>query len=326
MLGELIAISAVLTFVASNVLFRKTEHEASPTFINFFRTGLGTITFIVISIILGIFMYIFLIPLGLWILLIISFVFGQVIADTSYFSAQKELGTTITLAIAMTFPLFTFILSMIFLNEPFDLRVVFSILLIGSGVVIISRFKINADKKSKTMEETDDVSGNSSELEIKKHRPSTRAILFALLASLGWAIGIIILEFVTEEIDIIIGIQAASSILSNVIRFPFALLILSTMVFRENYLRTRGKLNYPKKKSRKTWFYLIIASLIGTSLGAYLYTEATHLVGSTFMALIASASPLFALPLTYWVNKEKISKWGFLGVILTIGGVIVILI
>ena len=90
-------------------------------------------------------------------------------------------------------------------------------------------------------------------------------------------------------------------------------------------LRNKNKSVYPKKKSKKSWIYLIVASLIGTSLGAFLYTEATRVAGATLMSLIASASPLFSLPLTYWINKEGITKWGFIGVILTIAGVIVIL-
>ena len=48
MAGELTAILAILTFVVSNVIFRKTEHEASPAYINFFRTGIGTLTFFII--------------------------------------------------------------------------------------------------------------------------------------------------------------------------------------------------------------------------------------------------------------------------------------
>ena len=122
MLGELLAISAVLTFVGSNAIFRKTEHEASPTFINFFRTFIGTITFILIILFLNLFNLLFLIPWELWLLLVLSFVFGQVIGDTAYFTAQKELGTTIALAISMTFPLFTFILSFIFFGHPLKLN------------------------------------------------------------------------------------------------------------------------------------------------------------------------------------------------------------
>ena len=71
---------------------------------------------------------------------------------------------------------------------------------------------------------------------------------------------------------------------------------------------------------------MVYSAYIGTSLGAYLYTEAAHTAGAIVMSLIASASPLFSLPLTYWLNKERISKYGFLGVVSTILGVIVVII
>ena len=158
MAGELTAILAVLTFVVSNVIFRKTEHEASPAYINFFRTGIGTLTFFIMAIILNIFVMIFLIPLEIWIILIISFVFVQVVGDTAYFNAQKELGTTIAIAVSMTFPLFTFILAVLFLNQPFDGRVILSIILIGCGITIISRSKIKSDNN--------DMANKSSETKI----------------------------------------------------------------------------------------------------------------------------------------------------------------
>ena len=44
------------------------------------------------------------------------------------------------------------------------------------------------------------------------------------------------------------------------------------------------------------------------------------------MSLIATATPLFSLPLTYFINHEKISRLGFLGVVITIIGVMLILI
>ena len=126
MIGEVFAIFAVLTFVGSNVLFRKTEQSASPTYINFFRTAVGTLTFIIVALIIGSFFNIFLIPFELWIILFVSFLFGQVIGDTAYFNAQKELGTTLALALSMTFPLFTFIISLIFLNRHFEQNMILS--------------------------------------------------------------------------------------------------------------------------------------------------------------------------------------------------------
>jgi drug/metabolite transporter (DMT)-like permease len=95
------------------------------------------------------------------------------------------------------------------------------------------------------------------------------------------------------------------------------------MVWRENRFGTDKQKIYSFKKSSQTWYILLIASIIGTSLGAYLYTEAAHTAGAIVMSLLASASPLFSLPLTYWLNKERITKYGLLGVFSTIFGVIV---
>ncbi len=325
MLGEIIAILAVLTFVASNVIFRKTEHEASPTFINFFRTAVGTLTFIFIAFFLNQLNLIFIIPLELWVLLIFSFVFGQVIGDTAYFTAQKKLGTTIALAISMTFPLFTFILSLIFLSRPFKLNLIFSLLLIGVGIIIIGKSKINSENSN---DNKNSITKQTIKIRFQEifGKDIVKAIIFCFVASLGWAIGAVMIEIAIVRIDKIIQVEELSSIIGNVIRFPFALLILSSMVLRENYLNKENKNLANKKKSLRTWALLISASIIGTSLGAYLYTESVHVAGADVVALIASASPLFSLPLTYFVNKEKISKFGFIGIILTIFGVIVILI
>ncbi|MCK4383611.1 MAG: DMT family transporter, partial [Candidatus Lokiarchaeota archaeon] len=107
---------------------------------------------------------------------------------------------------------------------------------------------------------------------------------------------------------------------------PFALLILLSMVWRENRFGDRNKKIYSYRKPSQTWLVLLIASIIGTSLGAYLYTEAAHTAGAIVVSLLASASPLFSLPLTYWLNKERITKFGFLGVLSTILGVIVVIV
>lgn len=324
MLGEIIAVLAVLTFVGSNVIFRKTELEASPIFINLFRTITGMITFLLLSLFLNILYYIFLLPFEIWLLLFISFLFGQVIGDTAYFIAQKELGTTIALAVSMTFPIFTFILSLLFLERPFEIRMLCSLILVGTGILIIGKNKITT---------------RSYEIELGKnkikepHKPlkgllkntSFKALMAGVIASLGWATGLVIIDFTTNEIDNLLDTNEMSSILGNTIRFPFAVLLLTLMYVREDKISRRVNTTLKLKRSKRTYMLLTLGSIIGTSLGAYLYTEAARVAGANIMSLIATASPLFALPLTYWVNKEKITKLGFLGVILTIIGVLLII-
>jgi len=324
MVGELLAILAVLTFVGSNVLYRKTERYASPTFINFFRTALGTITFFLVAVVLSILPYLFLVPWELWVILFVSFLFGQVIGDTAYFKAQKELGTTIALAISMTFPLFTFILSLIFLNRPFEIKMILSLIFIGLGIVIIGKYKIKAENNNSLKTNSENFLRKKKLQGIIAHT-SIKAIGYSLVASLGWAMGIVIIDYATKQIDLILNAEGVTSIISNVIRFPFALAILFLMVCRENHAAGRNQTIFSLKKPSQTWLILLLASIIGTSLGAYLYTEATRTAGAIVMSLLASASPLFSLPLTYWVNKEKITIQSFLGIILTIIGIIFIL-
>ena len=290
MVGEIIAVLAVLTFVISNVLFRKTERHASPSFINFIRTGIGTLTFIIIAVVFGIFTYIFLLPWDLWILLYLSFLFGQVIGDTAYFKAQKELGTTIALAISMTFPLFTYILSLIFLDEVFDYKFIISIVLIGAGIIVIG--------KSKIIAVNDDTNSANSTAQHQKSSlyPSFKSIGYALIASIGWAIGLVIIDYSTKQINQILITGGFSSIISNVIRFPFALLILILMVWRENRNTDSSQYLHSFKKPSNTWLILIIASIIGTSIGAYFYiSDLVH--HRRFAATPCSLWPLSSSPL-----------------------------
>lgn len=320
MAGEWIAILAVFSFIISSVLFRKTEVQTSPIFINFIRTAIGTITFVILAVISQIFFTIFLLPIELWVLLCVSFLFGQVIGDTSYFQAQKRLGTTMALAISMTFPFFTILFSLIFLNRPLKFNLILSLIFISSGIIIISKTKISGEKfESINHQEKQKIKAFLS-------KASFKAVIFALVAALTWAMGLVMIDFATNEINEILNLEGLSSVIGNLIRFPFALLILSLMVFTEKVYHKKGKINSLQKRTPKTWAFLIIASLIGTSLGAYLFTEAARTAGATVMSLIASASPLFSLPFAYWINKEKITKLGFIGVLLTIIGVIIVIV
>ena len=70
--------------------------------------------------------------------------------------------------------------------------------------------------------------------------------------------------------------------------------------------------------------WLVAGALVGTSLGVYLFTEAAYLAGAVTMALMCTLGPVFSILLDWIVNKEKISIMGFLGILTTLGGVIII--
>ncbi len=47
--------------------------------------------------------------------------------------------------------------------------------------------------------------------------------------------------------------------------------------------------------------------------------------GATVISLISTALPLFTIPFSYVINKETISKNAFMGIIITLIGVLIIL-
>ncbi len=301
------AFLAVFTFVTSNVIFRKVENEASPAYINSVRTLIGVITFWIIAAISGVFILIFQFPIMLWIWLILSFIFGQVIGDTAYFTAQKELGVTQTIAIALTFPLFTYILAIIFLDESFNYLIIISFIFISIGVIFIN-YGISKAKNMNSNLETEE------NTEKEHEKKSWCAIVLAFIASFAWAIGIVIIDYSVNEITKITEIGEMSSILANVVRFPFAFVILLGLVKHSD-----GKISL--NKSKRAWSWLILGSIIGTSLGAYLYTEATRTAGATIMSLFATSAPLIAIPMDYIFNKERINWRSIIGVFLIIIGI-----
>ena len=81
----------------------------------------------------------------------------------------------------------------------------------------------------------------------------------------------------------------------------------------------------PIPKNRNTWLILMLSAILSYSIGSIFFGEAVHIAGAVFMSLISTAQPLFTIPFSYIINKEKLSKKGFLGICITLIGVILIL-
>jgi drug/metabolite transporter (DMT)-like permease len=318
--GRIIGVLAIVCFSVSNSMFRKVERAASPSQINAFRTTLGAITFVIIAAVMGLFADVAKFSYKIWLLLFASVLFAQVLGDTFYFQAQKRLGTTKALAISMTFPLLTFFLSVIILNSTIPYIFYIAAVLIIGGVLLIAKSQEQMLKKAEEEEEEEEFSC-SEENEQKKNRNYIVwiAVGIGFLAAISWAVGIVLTDWVLNDISTLLGTEATSSLLGNAVRFPFAASVLISWAWRTPQTKI-------KTWNKKTWIWLLVASVIGTSAGAYLFAEGTRSAGAEVMSLIAASSPLFALPVTWFLNKEKINLLGFMGVILTIVGVVLILV
>ena len=314
--GRIFAVLAVVCFATSNSMIRKVEKIASPLQINAVRTTIGAITFVLAVVIMGFFLEMFTFSYKIWLLLIASIVCAQVLGDTFYFQAQKTLGTTKALAVSMTFPLFTFLFSVIILHSEIHYIFYISAFLIICGVLLIARSQEHTLKKL-DQESTED----QAEVENKDISKKTTwlAVISGLLAAISWALGVVLIDWVLNDIADLLNTETASSLIGNAARFPIAAILLLLMAWRKPYVQI-------SQWSRKSWGWLLVASIIGTSLGAFFYAEGARSAGAELMSLIAAASPLFALPVTWFLNKERINIIGLFGVFITIAGVVLVLI
>ncbi|MHA1930731.1 MAG: EamA family transporter, partial [Candidatus Thorarchaeota archaeon] len=76
--------------------------------------------------------------------------------------------------------------------------------------------------------------------------------------------------------------------------------------------------------TRKATTRVIIAGFFGMALGSLLYVYAVAMVGAAIMSVIASVAPLFAIPVSVIVLKEKFTPLALLGVFLTLTGIVLV--
>ncbi len=317
MYGEITAILTNVCFALSLVLARKIQNEATPIFQNAIRAAVGLLTFFIICLSFGVILMIFSLSSFLILMLMMSVLCTVIIGDTAYLQSQKTLGPAKALAITTTSPFFTIIFATLFLDRPFSILMIFSGILIGIGVIIITKEKTK--KKDNDPMQSINVQNSDNKFEEKISVNTLNGIIWATVAAISWAIGMALSDFSIYQVNIVLNLGILSTIVAMMIRFLFAASVLGMMAIIE------GR-SQPIPKSQNTWKILIISAILSYSIGSILFGEAVHIAGASFMSLISTALPLFTIPFSFLINKEKISKNEFFGVITTVSGVILILI
>jgi len=319
MYGEIMAVLTGISFALSFVLARKIENDATAIFQNTMRSLIGFLTFLIISLSFGVFIEIFKISIFIVLFLFLSITFTVIIGDTAYLQSQKFLGPAKALAITTTTPFFTILFEIFFLNRLVSMQMIFSGILIGLGVIIITKKDRNIQNITRShsfQSQNIKVQNNLKETRIPK---SVKGTILALIAAISWAIGIALSDYSINQVDQTVNLGVLSTMIAMMVRFLFASVVLSLISIMHE-----TKTSIPR--NRNVWLILIVSAILSYSLGSIFFGEAVHTAGATFMSLISTAMPLFTIPFSYVINKEKISKEGFLGVIITLIGVFILFI
>jgi DME family drug/metabolite transporter len=225
--------------------------------------------------------------------LVISVLGLLVIGDTLYFRAMDLAGVSWAMPVSSINPLWAVLLAALLIGEPLSWSLVLGALLVVAGIILVSRSTGGVN--------------NGRKIEPKARR---LGLLMALAASVLWAIGQVALKPGTDGVH---------TVVANSIRQPLgALLLLVPNLFRGQWRELRSL-------DRRSWGIIVLASLIGTGLGTFLFIIAIQMSGAGRTAILASTAPLMAVPFSMMWMGERPTRLTFAGTLLTTFGIALVL-
>ncbi|MHA1137796.1 MAG: DMT family transporter [Candidatus Thorarchaeota archaeon] len=294
--GSLIGLLGAALYGLSVVVYRSQSDEISPVAISSIKMWVALpVTALLVLILPGI-DSIFL-PLTTVAILGISVTLGAVIGDTIYLWSQERIGVSYAFPIAMSFPILTYFLTVIFLGEPPILSRLVGAIVAVIGVILISNEQ-NRNQKSEEREE-----GDSTHC-----RLDLWGLGGALTTAVLYAVGTTLLQVGIEGVDVIGG--------------SFVRIMFGSIAFVPMFAVARQQgMSWP---TREATTRVIIAGFFGMALGSVFYVAGVAMAGAAIMSVMASTAPLFAIPVSILILKEKVTPLALVGVALTLSGIVLV--
>jgi len=288
LLGILMGLLCALSWAVGSVSIRDLARKLDPFTLNAPRTLSGGALTIALMFVMGRAPLVFAVTPEKLFYLVISVVVSSVIGDSLYVASIARIGVSRTIPIANAYPALTMVLGLLFLDEQISWPVVIGLVLVLAGVFLVSpRPATNG-----AIEAT-----------------GTRGLLFAMLTTVFWAVGMILVAP---------GIEGVDSLVASAIRIPALSLVLWIIVF------IRRSWHQYKSLTRREWVTLFVGGAVGWGLGNIFFVLAVSMLGPTRAAILASTPPLFALPLSVFWLKEKLNWFVVSGTVLAVIGIAII--
>ena len=287
MLGVFIALGASLAWAGSSILLKYLSSRIDAISVNTMRLWVGMIALLSLVFVTGRAGDILQTPLLPILMVVASGILSNTIGDTVYIQSLSYLDVSISYPISQSaFPLLTLVAAIFFLNETFTW---FNFL--GAAFVIAGIFMIVRNNR------TTAVSKNT-----------VKGVVMTLVAAVLWAAGSITLK---------IGLEKVDTFLAAAIRVTMSAMILTTVAF------SRKPAERLKLSTYGTRNLLLVASagLLTYGIGAIGYVTAMHLIGAGKTTLLSASAPVFLLPMSVLILKERLSPLALAGVFVAVAGI-----
>jgi DME family drug/metabolite transporter len=223
--------------------------------------------------------------------LILSALIGIALGDTIYIRGLKLINITVAFPIAQSaMPLFTLGAAVLFLGETITRA-----LLLGTTLVLAGVYLIAGPGKR-----------NRFPGPVPTAEKKGMGIGLILLASLLWAISISLLK---------VGLQGVSLILANGVRLPVASLALIFLIL---FQKSRQQ---PSRLHIRDVMVAAVSGILSFGIGGLLFLQAILYSGAAKATVLTSAAPLFGLPLSLVLLKERVTTRIAVGTVLVVLGI-----
>jgi DME family drug/metabolite transporter len=286
-IGTSIGLFTALLWAVSTNIYKSQSNEATPLAITALKMW-AALVFMSILVMFTFRTSLLSIPLENTLFLIVSVTIGLIIGDFIYLVSQERIGVSYAFPIANIYPILTYIIAIFLVNDTVIVSRFAGILVAIFGVTLISR-EHASDNKQNGITKFDAL-----------------GIGFSIIAAFCWAFGSVFLQ---------IGVTGIDPIDANFIRMFFG-----GALFIPIFVAAR-KRGMPQPTRRATKIVLA-AGLLGMAIGSLLYTYSVQMIGAPIAALLGSTSPLFAVPISVALLKERLSYKSIIGILLTVLGVV----
>ncbi len=227
--------------------------------------------------------------------LAVSGLIGVVVGDTLYFRSLQILGPRRALMVATTSPLFAIVLGWVFSGQQLVATALIGIFLTITGVVTV-------------------VADRQAHAESPELLPGQNSVGMAcgIGGALCQAIGGVLSQ---------LGMRDCSGLEASFYRILVAALVMTLLYLAGGHLWKTARTVCSKPILK----ILIPATIIGTWMGIWLSQIAYKRADVAIAQTLLCTCPLFAVPIIYFVDRQKISGLSIIGSIVAIAGVYLVL-
>jgi len=229
-------------------------------------------------------------PLGPLVYVIASGILAMAIGDSIYIKSLSLLDASIAFPLSQcSFPLMAVAAAVLFLGESFTWYNG-----IGSVLVVLGIYLIV-------------VVGKSREIDKQKKGVSGKGVILAFVAALTWTGSTVLLK---------IGVIGMDPFVAAGFRISTSAIFLSSFVL----MKKQGTSNLAKF-DLKSIILAASAGFLTYGVAAVGYVAAIQTIGAGKTVLLTATAPLFVLPFSILILKEKPTSYTIAGIILCVGGI-----